>query len=114
MRKRSGWIIVQCKNFAAQFFQPTRHKNGAGSVATVNSDRQSSRSNYLNVESALECVDMVFNRIRLGHRCLYLIPRGLHELILMKDIQQFLTLDRIQLQSVGTNEFQRVPLLRIV
>src|SRR5688572_12357794 len=114
VRKWRRRIVVERENFATQNFQPAWTQQRTRAVTTIDRHYQPAFSNRLDCKRALQCFDMLANRVSVNDRLLDCFPVGFQKLALVKNVEQFLRLLRIEVKTVAANKLQCVPTPGIV
>ena len=109
VRERRRRVVVDGQHRAPQHVEPPRREHRRGAVAAVNGNPQAAAARGIHVEGRRQHLEVVADRVLLGHAGADAIPRGLLEFALMHDVEQFLRLGGVEVQAVAADELERVP-----
>src|SRR5205085_1363135 len=114
VREERGGVVVDGEHFATQLAEPARREKRARTVAAVNGNRQTPRAYRLDIKGARQNFQVMSYGISLFDSASDALPSGFGELALVEDVEQFVGLRRVEVESVCANELERVPRLRVV
>ena len=114
VREGRGGVVVDGEHFAAELIEPARREKRARTVAAINGNRQTPRAYRLDIKGARQNFQVMSYGISLFDSASDALPSGFGELGLVEDVEQFVGLRRVEVESVCANELERVPRLRVV